>query len=539
MHLNKFILKVLIMTQLNYLESLDLSQYNLNTTFFLEKISEAQFKVYAEPHLHKALQKKFNYMWEGYRFHPAYKAGRWDGRISLYDYNNELFPIGLLQHFKRYCQEKNLNYVLNVSESEFEGLEIDEEAFPEMLGHIFKEGFNLRDYQEEAVKLALTGGRGVLQLATGAGKSSVLYTLARLLPILTKQSTLLIVPNISLVEQMYSDFEDYAGVNISHIAEKLFGDASIKRSLTNEKPVLITTWQSIMKKPIDFFKRFGSVLVDETHTSKSNQLQDILQKCTNARFRIGLTGTLNKNELDRMTVFSMLGDVLMVKKSKELQDMGILSKIKIINMMVDYPKKYRESIRSYSYQSECNLIETIPQRNNVIKNIIKKIKGKTELNPESSPNILILVNKREHLDKIWSALRRDVEPEGWKISIIHGDIPATKRESIRVGMEERGGQILIATFGTVSTGVNIKRLHHVIFASSYKSEIKVLQSIGRGLRLYSDKEQMFLWDIVDDIRYESGVSTFKNKLFQHWLERCKFYKEQEFPTMDYTIAMTE
>ena len=261
----------------------------------------------------------------------------------------------------------------------------------------------------------------------------------------------------------------------------------------------------------------NGAVVHNCHGSKALVLQEVMGACVNAKYRIGLTGTLPKPELDRMTIFSYLGQKSFEKRADALIAEGVLCPVKVVGLLLGYPEKYRKLIRNLGFASEEELVENYPNRNNVISKIISHIK------PDQ--NTLVLMKKINHLEEVAEQLR--VKFPDRIVHIIHGKI--NDREDIRQQMEKQGGQILVATYQTLSTGVNIKRLHHVIFASSYKAKIKILQSIGRSLRTHESKDRAVIWDLVDDIRDMSNPKRiFKNAYFRHFEERVDYYTEQGF-----------
>ncbi|MFW6312142.1 MAG: helicase-related protein, partial [Nanoarchaeota archaeon] len=276
-----------------------------------------------------------------------------------------------------------------------------------------------------------------------------------------------------------------------------------------------------------FFDKFQSVIVDETHGAKSSSIKSCLQKCTNAEYRIGLTGTMPESKADKFTIYGFLGPKLYGIESSELIKRNILSKITIANILLEYSEedkfKYWHSddgkISKISYKEELELIYKNKDRNNVFKYIINNI--------DKKENILILCHKIDHLKDVESYLKENFK--GYNIHTIYGKTEADEREAIRKTTNLTESNIIIGTYSTMSTGINIKRLHHVIFASSYKSKIKILQSIGRGLRKHDSKDKLILWDIVDDLTWTSNRGKkYKNFVYIHWRQRLQYYESQSF-----------
>lgn len=458
-----------------------------------------------------------NYIW-----HPRYKAGFWDGKLRFFNKQTKQLPFGLLPNLARFCAKFQYSIEFEFDPATLSG-KFPEDDLYKVYDDIFslESGIYPRDYQHNSILKSLNSCRGINRLSTGAGKSVIIYTLSRIYTA-QKKKTILIVPNVSLVEQMYSDFKLYSGKDPSDYATKLYAG----QNPDFNKPVLITTWQSIQTKHQDFFKKYDSLLIDECHQSKSTVLQDICKKCVNAKNRLGFTGTMPDNPADKMTIVGALGPVIYDLAAKTLMEREVLAQIKIKNIVLDYPQEYR--VPGRSFDSEQDLVYSLKRRNQVLLEVFKQI-PKTE-------NVLILVHKIDHLKEIETFLNINGRK---KVEIIYGEVNALDRERIRNDMDSVEGMDLVASYGTLSTGISVKRIHHIIFFSSYKSKIKILQSIGRGLRTHSSKEHMTLWDIVDDLRYTYQGKKVDNYIYRHWKSRKSYYDEQGFGHETVSIPLPE
>ena len=489
----------------------------------LEKLNEVYFRVSGDYEELIQFRRFVSYYTPGYMFSPKYRNHMWDGKISYYDARNGTFPIGLYHKVVEFC--KNFERPLEVS------ADVIEKRVPETIDDIkdftktLDLPFELRDYQLEEVSAAMTKGRGVIVSATGSGKSLVIYTIIRKILKETDGKVLLVVPKVALVEQMYSDFASYNWDDEPAYVEKLYAD----QKPTFKKRVLITTYQSIMKKNADFFNDFVALLNDEAHTVKSTMLQNIAKKCVNAKFRIGFTGTMPKETCDNYNITGMLGQQIYELKSKELIDEGILSKLTVVNLFLKYPEEVFKQGKNRSYPEEVSLIEKSTCRMQAFDYIISNI--------PSGQNTLIMVNHLDHLKELKDHLEAKYGDK-MKVYEISGSTDPKKRETLRKEMDEKRNVILVATYGTMSTGVNIKKIHNIIFGSSSMSEIRVLQSIGRGLRTHKSKERLILWDLIDDFSYitRNGKQK-KNYMFKHWDARYLYYQEQEFPCIKRTLTL--
>jgi superfamily II DNA or RNA helicase len=314
----------------------------------------------------------------------------------------------------------------------------------------------------------------------------------------------------------------------------LYGNS---KSYDPKKKVLISTWQSIHKKGQKFFEQFDAVLVDECHGAKSSSIMTVLKKCVNAEYKLGLTGTLPTEPIDRFNIFGYLGTPIYNLRSDELIERGFLTDIRIINTYVRYPPSDIKDNMNRTYADEIAFIINNEKRNKVLKHII------SSKHVKDTDNILVLAQRLNHIDKMVEYLTKEYPSR--MILKISGDTNPEERERIRKDVERYDSIILVATYGTLSTGVNIPKLHHVIFASFYKSKIKVLQSIGRGLRKHKSKMMIFVWDIIDDMRWKkqqrkNSVSEYGyNYAYKHFLERLSFYKEQNFKYIDKKLNLEE
>lgn len=401
--------------------------------------------------------------------------------------------------------------------------EIDEKDYLEQIQDNMKNApFQIRDYQDKAVRAALKYHKGILLSCTSSGKSLMIYNIIRCLRKQEMKHILLIVPNIMLVDQMYDDFKDYGYDNLDDDVERLGGG----HEATFDKPVLISTWQSLQNKDSEFFEKYNAVFVDEVHGVKANVMSKLMKWCCNAYYKIGTTGTLPNDKCDLLQIREVVGDVIFELKSKELIDKGVLTKIKIANIIAKYPSDFVLKNKGRSYPEEVKMVEEYQDRNKVLEYILE--------HTDKKHNVLVLMNHLKHVQLIREWLNEKYPDK--KVSVITGAVSGEERSDIRKGIEEEDGTILLATYATMSTGVNMPKLHDVILYANSKSKIKVLQSIGRGLRKHATKNQIILYDIIDDLSYKTRTGrVVENYLIKHWKERMSYYKEQEFPVISTSL----
>jgi superfamily II DNA or RNA helicase len=497
----------------------------LNDVFFVLDVNQEQ--IYELNDFFSCRKKDFKYS-------PKFKNGIWDGKIRFFNIKNCTLPIGLYKELLQFSKKYRYKIHFDIDKSEMYN-EIKDEEIKEFYSEIFKEGIFPRDYQDETIKRCLKFKRGVIESVTSSGKSLSIYSLIRYILGTTEEDKkiLLIVPNVSLVNQMVNEFEEYGFKDAMDFISILYSNS---KKYDRSKPILVSTWQSIYKKPPIFFKDFVAVIVDECHLASCSSIQKVMQKCTNAEYRLGFTGTLPTDRSELMTINGYLGPKLYTVGYDELIERGILSKMKIANIILRYPDEFVKYNKKRPYFEEINAIISYPKRNDVFKLILEHI--------DKSENVLILCSQIEHLKSIRKYIEEFLKDSNRDNTIyeIYGKVDPEEREKIRKQMNNESGVILISSYGTMSTGVNIKRIHHIIFGSSYKSKIKVLQSIGRGLRTHESKKQLILWDIVDDLTWkikkrDGSIDIGMNHVYKHFKERLKYYEQNNFKCFNRKIEL--
>jgi superfamily II DNA or RNA helicase len=475
------------------------------TDIIIKKKNEIFLTIKAEPHIFQELSDHFTFDIPGAKFMPQYRSKHWDGKIRLFSTHNGEIYVGLLDKIISWA--KNHQYSIEFENNKFYGTPFEEnemisyEGVSDYMNKISKH--KPRDYQIDAVYDALKYNRKLLVSPTASGKSLMIYSVVRYYIELSKR-ILLIVPTTSLVEQMYKDFEDY-GWNAEEYCHKIY---SGKEKIT-DLPVVITTWQSIYKLDRKFFKDFEVVIGDEAHQFKSKSLISIMTKLDDAKYRFGFTGTLDGSQTHKWVLEGLFGPSYKVTQTKDLIDKGHLSKLQIRVLLL----KHNEH-QFNDYEEEIQYLINHQKRNNFIKNLVIDLKG----------NTLVLFNRVEsHGTPLYELINNSVD-KNRKVFYVHGGISTEEREKVREITEKESNAIIVASYGTFSTGINIKNLHNVVFSSPSKSRIRNLQSIGRVLRKGDSKTKAILYDIADDITYKSK----KNYTLNHLIERIKIYNEEKF-----------
>ena len=471
----------------------------------IQKKNEIYLKVETEPHIHQELSEHFTFDVPGAKFMPQYRSKYWDGKIRLYSNHTGELYVGLLD--KLVAWAKNCEYTVEFKDNKFYGSPFEEnemisvEGVSDYMKSISRH--EPRDYQVDAVYDALRYNRKLLISPTASGKSLMIYSIVRYF-VEKEHNILLIVPTTSLVEQMYKDFDDY-GWNAEEYCHKIY---SGKEKSTN-KNVVITTWQSIYNLPRSFFENFDVVIGDEAHQFKSKSLVGIMTKLDNTKYRFGFTGTLDGSQTHKWVLEGLFGPSYKVTQTQELIEKGYLSKLQIKVLLLKHNEHQFDE-----YEEEIQYLITHDKRNNFIKNLSLDLKG----------NTLILYSRVEtHGQPLYEMINSSAAKDR-KIFFVYGGVDAEEREKVREITEKENDSIIVASYGTFSTGINIKNLHNIIFASPSKSRVRNLQSIGRVLRKGENKNKAVLYDIADDITYKSK----KNYTLNHLIERIKIYSEEKF-----------
>lgn len=518
-------------------------------TIKIKKINEVYNKLECEPSIAYELNDYFTFEVPGAKFMPAYRNKLWDGKIRLFNVMTCSLYGGLNRYLEEFCKARKyeIEYETDFSSEEFSLIEA--KKFIQELNSKFMP----RDYQLEAFVHAVRERRALLLSPTASGKSFIIYLLTRYY----NAKTLIIVPTTTLVHQLEKDFRDY-GYGDSEIVVATDGGNPDKRPLLqgrnsrssrnrsgsrnsssnewthgihkiysgqekgSQAQVTITTWQSIYKQTKEWFSQYEVVIGDEAHLFKAKSLTSILTKLEDCKYRFGFTGTLDGTQTHKLVLEGLFGAVRKVTTTAELIDQKHLADFKIKALVLSYPDNIRQMIaRANDYQSEIDYIVRLEERNNFIKNLVLSLDGNT---------LLLFQYVEKHGAILYNKLKDEA---GRKVFFVHGGVDGEERDAIREIVEKETNAIIVASFGTFSTGINIRNLHNVIFASPSKSRVRNLQSIGRGLRKSDTKEEATLFDIADDMTWKSK----KNYTLLHFMERIKVYNEEKFDYKIYKVSL--
>jgi len=472
----------------------------------ISKVNEVYLELEVDEDISREISDYFTFEVPGAKFMPQFRNRMWDGKIRMFSPHNGRIYVGLLPYIKEYCTKKSIEYTIE------EGVENDRNVIRESVRGFAEslrptsrgKPIQFRDYQIDAIWHAIRTNRCLLLSPTASGKSLIIYTLIRYYHMMGLK-TLILVPTTSLVEQMYSDFIDY-GWKDEYIHRVYAGNDK-----GSKKPLVVSTWQSIYKLHSPYFAQYGCIIGDEAHMFKAKSLTDIMTKSRNVRYRFGLTGTLDGTETHRLVLEGLFGQVKKIISTKELIDRGTLAKLEIDCIVLKHTEEEAQRVRYYTYAEEINYLVSHPKRNKFIEKLCKNIKGNTLLLFQLvEKHGVLLYNELKKLDR--------------KVFFVYGGTTTDTREKIRAITELEKDAIIVASYGTFSTGINIRNIHNIVFASPSKSRVRVLQSIGRGLRQTDEKDTIKLFDVSDNLSYKSRP----NYTYRHFTQRLNIYKEEQF-----------
>ena len=469
---------------------------------------------------------------ETYNFLPPAVKRKWNGIIS-YFHKDKFVPIGLWKEIKYVAETYKFPLEITGLGDALFYKDISREEFQEWIENKFEGSIDSKgkpffpyDYQINTAYKILTNKICISELTTAAGKSLIIFIcIAYFQEKELSKKFLMIVPSIDLVIQAYENFHEYN----SFLTEKNKIPLNIKQIHGGEKKdfkasqnIHVSTFQSLGKFQNSYFKAFDTVIVDECHRTKSNTIRECISKCVNVERRFGLTGTTPKQgTLDSLTLQAYLGPTVIKITAEELQEMGTISEVEIAIVEFNYPEEIQKRFdlirkdlkgedKGKLLKIEQDFVIQYKPRIETISKIISKVQK----------NQLVLFHRQAYGKELKKYLEDNTDKE---VYFIYGEIKKDDRVEIKKLMESGTNKVLVASYGTLSTGVNIKNIHNIHFTESFKSDVIVRQSIGRGLRTHKDKDKLRLYDYVDCLD-----SNKRSMLVNHSRVRKTIYKEQGF-----------
>lgn len=461
----------------------------------------------------RMLSDYFTFEVPGAKFTPAFKNRMWDGKIRLFDTRSMTIYSGLAQDLIKFSKDMDVDITFEAKRHEIPGLEQDVsdkllDGFITALAPYSKgERIEIRDYQVEAFKYAVRNQRGLILSPTASGKSLIIYSLIRWWLEVQPRKVLIIVPTVSLVSQLISDFSDYSDGKFTDMVGITAGV-----SKNHEQRVIVSTWQSIHKMPPSWFAQYGCVCVDEVHHAQAKSIQGIMNNLLICPDRIGFTGTLQEAKTHELVLKGLFGPIKKVISTKELMDRDQVAQLDVNILQLKYEDAESKLVSKMDYQEEVEFLLLNERRNKFISRLASSLSG----------NTLVIFSRLDHGKKLFEMIETDKDKH-----YVAGETDKDQRELTRQ-FAESNDVIIVASIGVFSTGINIRNLHNLVFAHPTKSKIKVLQSIGRVLRKTEDSKPSKVYDIVDDLKLGSR----ENFALRHAAERFKQYIIENF---DYKI----
>jgi len=483
----------------------------------IDKKDEVYLKIEADSDIRRELGEYFTFEVPGFKFMPQFRNRVWDGKIRLFSYATGQIYCGLYPYILQWCKD---NQIQVVDGTKIKDTVVDQNMVDKFIKALKIPKIEVRDYQREAFVHSIQKNRCLLLSPTASGKSLIIYLMLiyNLLRLKDKKQDkiLIIVPTTSLVEQLFKDFKDY-GYKSERNVHRIYQG----HDKETNKRVVISTWQSIYNLPKKWFGQFGMIIGDEAHLFKAVSLTKIMTKLEKCKYRVGLTGTLDGTKTHKLVLEGLFGTVNKVVSTSELQEKKQLAALKIICLILQHDKNSRHFLKDKTYQEEMDFLVSNEKRNKYIRNLCLSLQG----------NTLCLF---QYVEKHGEILKKLIEDriKDHQVYFIHGGVEADEREQVRAITEKSEKAIIIASYGTFSTGINIRNLHNIVFSSPSKSPIRILQSIGRGLRLKDNKSHATLYDISDDVSYQGK----DNYTLQHFRERVNIYSSEDF---DYEMHNVE
>ncbi len=468
-------------------------------------------------------------------FHPLVKKKLWSGDICFVEKKGPFWkiPVGLWAEVLEIGKEYKYEFHI-------EGLEklilsdLKLEDFQSWVDEFFDDADKKpRDYQVEAAWKIIKFKYSVSEIATSSGKTLISFMIFAFLKSKGHiRKFLMIVPSTNLVIQGTEDFEDYGIDKLEVKIQQIGGGNKIREGCD----VVIGTFQSLVKKDKEYFKEFDAVFIDEAHHTNSTSIKKIMSSCMHTGWRFGLTGTLTKRgSADHLTIQQYLGPVLVEISPDFLFRNNYATPVSIKVVILDWlSPDYKEKLadlKSNSVDLEGNDLYNL-ERKLVISNK-SRLNYIVEFINKTSKNSLVLFQsvKDEYGKNIWNGIRETNSSK--EAFYVDGDTNEQLREEYKSRMETGENKVLIATYGTFSTGISINNLHNIFLVESYKSEVLIKQSLGRGMRKMEGKERVNIIDFVDDF----STTGYKNYLMKHSEARISIYKNENFEYKIFRVTL--
>lgn len=473
----------------------------------VHRVNNVYSRVECERSIAMELSEAFTFEVPGARFQPAFKNKYWDGKIRLLNYQTRQIYAGLTQNIQQFAQDRG--YTCETVGFPYHDVSSDTlKQFIKWLNVNPK--ITMRPYQFDAFEMGVKETRKLFISPTASGKSFMIYLTAMYIVHILKQRVLIVVPSTQLVSQLYGDFVDYNngddGLNVWQIR-----DGGEKR---NDYDITISTWQAIQNQPDAWYKPFSALIGDEVHTFKATSLKKIAERC-NVPYRLGFTGTLDGTESNELVLQGLFGTKHQVTTYSDLRSQGYIADPRINCLVLEHDDETRKASVGLEYKDEMSLIQSSIPRREYLMRLIKSLKG----------NVLCLYQAIDnHLIPMHELMVKEFGEEF--VYKIHGSIKTDAREDIRRIFDQQQNAKLNASYQTCQAGINIVNINHIVLCDPTKSQIRLLQSMGRGLRQNATKDKKItIWDIADNLKWKKYKA---NHTLNHMKERVKIYSREDF-----------
>lgn len=468
-----------------------------------------------------------------WRFHPLVKKKIWDGYISFMD-KYQRIPVGLWNELNETCQKYGFSLTIEEMDNVID-YQFDEQDFRNWVTEFFSDNQKIkpRDYQIDAAIPILKYRRSISEIATSAGKTFIIFMIFAYLHDRKKMGKfLMVVPNTNLIIQTIEDFEVYNNGKLKFTTQMIHGGTDKTKQETD---FIIGTYQSLVKRDRFFFDDVDTICIDEAHGTQASSIKKIIVNCLNTKYAFGVSGTMLQNgSTEALTIQAYLGPLVNNISASFLTANKYATPIYVKVVTLDYleheAREKLEELRSRKAEIEGSKLLDIEKR------LVVENRGRftyvCNFISKTTKNTLVLFSniKDQYGRRIYDYLREHTSDK--TVFYVDGSTSIELRDEYINRMEEGEDKVLVASFGTFSTGISINNIHNIFFVESYKSEKIVRQSIGRGMRLCEGKESVQIIDFVDDFSLTKGN---KNYLLKHGEERMKIYKEQGFPFKKYMV----
>jgi superfamily II DNA or RNA helicase len=491
-----------------------------------------QLTQYTEAELEQ-IQFSFKKRITNWRFHPLVKKRVWDGYISFMD-KYQRIPVGLWSELNQVCQQFHLELEINGIDLIID-YEFDEQDFRNWVNEFFSDHPKIkpRDYQIDAAIPILKYRRSISEIATSAGKTLIIFMIFGYMYSREKNKKfLMVVPNTNLVIQTIEDFDVYNNNKLKFTSQMIHGGTDKTKQ---DVDFIIGTYQSLVKREKFFFDDVTTICIDEAHGAQASSIKKIIVNCLNTIYAFGVSGTMLQNgSTEALTIQAYLGPLVNNISAAFLTANKYVTPAFIKVVMLDYlefeAREKLEELRSRKAEIDGSKLLDI-EKKLVVENRGRFVYVSNFICKTTKNTLVLFQNVKDQYGKrIYDYIRENTRDK--TVFYVDGGTPTDRRDEYISLMEEGEDKIMVASFGTFSTGISINNIHNVFFVESYKSEKIVRQSIGRGLRLCEGKERVNIIDFVDDFSLKKGN---KNYLLKHGEERMKIYEEQAFPYKKYNV----